>query len=910
MSVNSIKIITITKQTLDFSVVRRLRSVTVACLADMRMGNLLQDVGTALESAGFAEPDAEVVLSRELVGLLSAQLYQSPIKAIEELVINSYDADADNCWVQVGGTRILVIDDGIGMDTKGIRDLWHVGHSSKREDVVERARKRKQVGKFGIGKLATAAIANRVTYISKARDADSNQVLSTSVDYSDFKSDPSGGGNAVPLKVRRVTVDDVLRQPNLTEDLITAGFDPSAMATIENGWTIVVLEELKPDATQVKIGRLKWVISTAMPLAPGFVVSVDGTPISSSKLDAERVFEFTLMDLPDERLTSLTKNTRSKWYREGDVIVSSDFPSGVRGLAFVTRQSLYGKSDDLSRSHGFFIRVRGRLVNLDDPLFGLKPSSHAILNRFYCSIECDDLDVVLTAPREGVESSELRDKFILLLSEIFNHARSGYEAWVKENQDDKPKKNREHERNYVNPRLVERPVADALLDAAERAVRERAESPTYGSLDLNDTEPGEWPDDAPATVLADAQAVNQTVVKAGWFYLDLPVDFDLITLTKTLYSDSREASYKYERMALGRSGPMVKFDPTKATFRINQDHDLIRAHDDNPAAQKLLEDVVTAEALLEVYLRSQGLAIRDVEELLSRRDELLRSLTKDRIYSTKAIAADLRDAADNELDLEVQLVVAARALGFLARHIGGDSEPDGIARLLQPGGDEVKITLEAKSSGKQTAGLAAIGFDALQQHMADHEALGCLLVAPGYPGGSKGDQASAAKRAVAAKVSCWTVEQLAAVVENVQVRNISAAQVLDIVLNKHKPEDVARAVQELVSEPKWTDQELYRAVLRALRNLHGKMRGSPRTVDQITARVVAEPRFDSIEMPAVQKAVRDMSAVSNGGLIYDSPDSGRVIINVDLDELERRIAPLLGQPGQPRHVGDFTRNEE
>jgi hypothetical protein len=48
----------------------------------------------------------DVSLSNELVHLLSEQLYTSPLKAIEELVVNSYDADAEECRVALllGGT--------------------------------------------------------------------------------------------------------------------------------------------------------------------------------------------------------------------------------------------------------------------------------------------------------------------------------------------------------------------------------------------------------------------------------------------------------------------------------------------------------------------------------------------------------------------------------------------------------------------------------------------------------------------------------------------------------------------------------------------------------------------------------------------------------------------------------------
>jgi hypothetical protein len=90
---------------------------------------------------------------------------------------------------------------------------------------------------------------------------------------------------------------------------------------------------------------------------------------------------------------------------------------------------------------------------------------------------------------------------------------------------------------------------------------------------------------------------------------------------------------------------------------------------------------VTAEALLEVYLRGQGLGAGQVGEILEQRDMLLRSLTRDRVYSLANIAADLRGAGDDEKDLEAALVTACRALGFVSKHIAGSDEPDGIARL-------------------------------------------------------------------------------------------------------------------------------------------------------------------------------------------------------------------------------------
>src|SRR5438045_4017707 len=111
---------------------------------------------------------------------------------------------------------------------------------------------------------------------------------------------------------------------------------------------------------------------------------------------------------------------------------------------------------------------------------------------------------------------------------------------------------------------------------------------------------------------------------------------------------------------------LVRFDPERAKFLLNADHPFVNAHSDDPRAKLLLEDVSTAEVLLEVELRLFSVAPQIIGEVLERRDELLRALALDHPYSLTAIAKALRDAASDEYDLEIVLVAAASALGFVA----------------------------------------------------------------------------------------------------------------------------------------------------------------------------------------------------------------------------------------------------
>src|SRR5206468_11597747 len=104
----------------------------------------------------------------------------------------------------------------------------------------------------------------------------------------------------------------------------------------------------------------------------------------------------------------------------------------------------------------------------------------------------------------------------------------------------------------------------------------------------------------------------------------------------------------------------------------------VQKHREN-GAESCLEDFVIAETLLEIYLREEGIGAAQTGEILQRRDELLRSLANDQLQTPTRIARFLEDSAENEHDLEIGLVVAARALGFTATHVSGSDQPDGIA---------------------------------------------------------------------------------------------------------------------------------------------------------------------------------------------------------------------------------------
>src|SRR2546426_4568540 len=95
--------------------------------------------------------DINVTISFRIINLFSGQLYQSPAKAIEELIANSYDAFAGICQVIIPNNlsksdRIIVFDNGTSMDVDGFENLWTIAKSNERD---KETKKRLPIGRFG-----------------------------------------------------------------------------------------------------------------------------------------------------------------------------------------------------------------------------------------------------------------------------------------------------------------------------------------------------------------------------------------------------------------------------------------------------------------------------------------------------------------------------------------------------------------------------------------------------------------------------------------------------------------------------------------------------------------------------------------------------------------------------------------
>ena len=112
----------------------------------------------------------EVTVEKRHIVSLGERLYTESIELLRELVNNAYDADATEVHVEITPEKIIVKDNGSGMDLEGLKQYFIIGSDEK--IIHSRSPKfgRVRIGQFGIGKFASLAAASRFEVITQHKD--------------------------------------------------------------------------------------------------------------------------------------------------------------------------------------------------------------------------------------------------------------------------------------------------------------------------------------------------------------------------------------------------------------------------------------------------------------------------------------------------------------------------------------------------------------------------------------------------------------------------------------------------------------------------------------------------------------------------------------------------------------------
>ena len=749
-------------------------------------------MNSSFKTIGEKVEEIPVEISYRILELFSGGLYSSPTKAIEELVANSYDAMATSVLISIpanldsADAAIVVADDGESMDIDGLRQLWHIGSSVKRVNATTNVERRLPIGKFGIGKLASWVLAREMTHLCKR----ANRYLAVTMFYSKLDANTPTTTSTLKLDVRELTETEVQSAllPIIGQASEFGRFSPSASMASPN-WTIAILSSLKPLARDLKLGRLRWVLSTAMPLTPDFRCVLNGTEIEPHGL-LEKPLSSWIIGKDDRAAANLKFSTNTIVASDRSDIFHVLLPllGRISGFAEVYEDTLKGgKADEWGRSHGFFVMVRGRCVNLHDPLFGNTPLSHKTFNRFRMVVHCDGLDDFLLSSRENVTDAEATEQLRTYLRSKFNEVASWYETW---SMTDDAKKRLAARLGNVPRGLMRRPLVDLVLKAVEgKGVLPRLTRVPTGLTREEKT-----------------QFIQKT---EG-------------------YLESQEgfiSAVTFE--PLGIDHPIALYDAKDNRVIINSLHPFYRNYQDyfkNPEPFQILG---VAEILTEAYLFDLGVNPADVFDILSRRDDFLRELVYSGRLSAPLAADLLRDAVGDPNGLERAVAAALWSLGFEVTPIGGSDEPDGIAqaKVGPRNADEkavYKLTYDAKSTSGTRVQTGNVHIASSDRHRRKYDADYALIIARQFSD-TRGEGSAVINEARSVgRITLIEAKDLALLVETAATKPLGYQRLVEFFQQCCSPSESREWIQRFVNEQ--VKKPPIREILYAIHKLQSTQR--------------------------------------------------------------------------------------
>lgn len=209
-------------------------------------------------------PKYTMTLSLNVLNHLGLNLYSNAPAVLSEVVANSYDADATKVNINFEHDKIIIIDDGNGMNVEEINNKYlYVGYQKRQNgESITPKYNRPVMGRKGIGKLSLFSIASEIQ-LHSAKDG--------------------------VVSALKMTKDEITRQIKEND----GKYYPEEIEPLEiqNGTTIII-SNLKKDSFQVKSLKKRLARRFSVIDENNFKVLVDGEPISVSDRDYLQKVQF------------------------------------------------------------------------------------------------------------------------------------------------------------------------------------------------------------------------------------------------------------------------------------------------------------------------------------------------------------------------------------------------------------------------------------------------------------------------------------------------------------------------------------------------------------------------------------------------------------------------------------------
>lgn len=608
-------------------------------------------------------------------------------------------------------------------------------------------------------------LAKQLTHVCKRK----GKYLAVTMFYSNLDSSQTAQSSKMTLDVRSLSKDEarlalkVLEESNLSLGML---FDNK----IES-WTVTLLSNLKPMVKDLKLGRLEWVLSTAMPIRPDFRCFLNGKEVHPAKLDFEPL-QTWVIGKNDKVADNLNLATDKDEHLPDDQKYGVILPrlGRITGYADVYENTLTGgKSAEWGRSHGFFVMVMGRLINLQDELFGIHPLSHKTFNRFRLVVHCDGLNNFLLSSREGVAEKDATNELKEYLTRKFYEVSAWFENWTA----------LEDERKLLSTRLGKVPrglLKRPIIEMAIRAAKGQIPLPRLTRIPTGLTK-------------AENEEFIQNLVESA----SLESEKEFI------------ADISFD--SLGVEAPIAIFDSISNKIIINSLHPFYINYQDHFKDPEPFQVLGVAEILTEAYLYSLDMRPEEVNDVLSRRDNFLREL----VYSSDRLSAPLvgrmlREASEDPKGLENAVAKGFRSLGFDVIQMGKSGEPDGLAaanlgvRQDADGIAKYTIAYDAKSTKNERVQTGNVNIAGIARHRKDYNAEFAVVIGKQFSDEKEEDSAVIKEARELRNITLIEVNDFALLVETAASKRLGLFRLRDLFEKCCSPSESKKWIADFVNE--------------------------------------------------------------------------------------------------------------
>ncbi|MBN8854704.1 MAG: hypothetical protein BGO55_20645 [Sphingobacteriales bacterium 50-39] len=829
---------------------------------------------TPIAAAGTFVQEIRATFDPSFFALVSQHLYSSPNKAFEELVTNSWDADANNVYVQIPQNlhgpkaAIAILDDGSSMNIEGFEQLWSIANSSKRREQVGG---RKKIGKFGIGKLATYLLCNELTYVCKAKDG---VIRAVTMDYRKIDSDFNRRESSLELSVRVISDADlatVLFQydggqqifdliktdiPDIqpTEEYFNEyGGEEIIPTKSENTWTLALLTSLKEQGRNIEVGRTRWMLSTALPLGSSMKIKYNDLQIIPSKSDVPITDQWAVgPELPFTEF-EVEKGELISFKRDSNPYPRVVIPGlgEVTGTVTLYAESIAGgKSNNMESSNGCFVNVLGRVINTNGAgQFSVGSSGQGTYFKFRATVRVDSLDAIMTIQRDTLTESNPLRLLKAFLHRAFNFARQ-------------------------------------LDENAQNTLMASSSKTRKGSLNA-----------LPLSNLGAQMKASIDDITSLPVFVGDPGAIDLQRISQWL-EDTEEGRYNaiegLEMAAAEPSQPISSYDLNKRKIIINKNHPFVLEHSGTIEQRAVLEDMVVVNVLIDSYLYANGVDPKLIKDMATYRDISQRSVAQLRRNSPIQIINLLEEWKDQAKPLEEITGDALLYLGFSVERLAQSGQPEGIAEAFlspQKEGEErgYRFTYDAKSTQKKRVSTGNVRISGLARHRKQHGADYSLVVAPDFQHGALSIEAEASQ------VTPITTNALGRLVS--LTLNYGPINLVDLkhVFQYHRPEDVDQWVSDMESTLKLHKQIQLSTLIKAMAVAR---RGG--SLDILSASVVAhnyQHITNDVSWPLkshIIQVVKSLSMIAPRVISVDPQDNDRIFLLAPPDQIINELKRQIG----------------